>query len=419
MMTILISSVVGLLLIGPVTIFGSTLISEGVLALRSVSPLLAGAVVGGTWQILVIFGLHWGFIPVFINNVLTQGFDNVMMPFFACTFATTGAVAAIWVRTRDRKLKDLSLPAFISGIFGVTEPAIYGILLPLKRPFVISCVVGAIVGGFFGSMDFRKFMLGGIGIFEFPGMIAPDGSLSNLMVGITGAVASLVLAFLITLVLFRDSPAALARIDAAVSEDAAVTAGAPADPAIGTDAAAQGSASKPAPAGTFSLASPLAGDVIALADVSDAVFASGALGQGVAIRPTDGRVTSPFDGRVTALFPTLHAIGLTADDGREALIHIGLDTVQLEGKGFTAHVAAGDVVSTGQLLIEFDPEVIQQAGLSIETPVIITNADRYGRIMPTTALVVRHGDPLLAEEQTGTEGADGPAEDSTQDPAAL
>lgn len=118
MMTILISSVVGLLLIGPVTTFGSTLISEGVLALRSVSPLLAGAVVGGTWQILVIFGLHWGFIPVFINNVLTQGFDNVMMPFFACTFATTGAVAAIWVRTRDRKLKDLSLPAFISGIFG-------------------------------------------------------------------------------------------------------------------------------------------------------------------------------------------------------------------------------------------------------------------------------------------------------------
>lgn len=259
---------------------------------------------------------------------------------------------------------------------------------------MISCVVGAIVGGFFGAMDFRKFMLGGIGIFEFPGMIAPDGSLSNLMMGITGAVASLVLAFLITLVLFRDNPAALARIDAAVSEDAAVTAGAPVDSTTGSVPVTAGT--EGASAGEdLNLASPLSGEVIALADVADAAFASGILGKGAAIRPADGRVTSPFDGTVTALFPTLHAIGLTAADGRELLIHIGLDTVQLAGRGFTAHVQAGETVTAGQLLIEFDAAVIEEAGFSTETPVIITNADRYLKIAVEPISEVNAGDPLL------------------------
>ncbi len=158
----------GFLLIGPLATFGSTLIAQGVMTVRNFSPMLAGALVGLTWQILVIFGLHWGFIPVYINNIMTNGYDNVMMPFFACTFATSAVVLAIFFKTKNRQLKEMALPNFISGIFGVTEPAIYGILLPLKKPFIISCIAGCIGGGFYGAFNFRKFMMGGMGIFEFP-----------------------------------------------------------------------------------------------------------------------------------------------------------------------------------------------------------------------------------------------------------
>lgn len=160
---------------------------------------------GLTWQVLVIFGLHWGFIPVYINNIVTYGYDNVMMPFFACTFATSGVVLAILLRTHDRRLKEMCLPNFISGIFGVTEPAIYGILLlPLKKPMVISCIAGGIGGAFLGALNFRKFSMGGMGIFEFPAMVAPDGTLDNLFVAFAGVLIAMVIAFALTFALYRD-----------------------------------------------------------------------------------------------------------------------------------------------------------------------------------------------------------------------
>ena len=157
MLVLLVALPVGFLLIGPVTTFGSMLISQFVFKIREFSPLLAGAVVGGTWQILVIFGMHWGFIPVYINNMVTLGYDNIMMPFFGCTFATAGVVLAIFCKSKDKKIKELALPNVISSIFGVTEPAIYGITLPMKKPFIISCIVGAIVGGYYGHFNFRKY----------------------------------------------------------------------------------------------------------------------------------------------------------------------------------------------------------------------------------------------------------------------
>ncbi len=168
MLTLLVTIPVSMLFLGPVATFGSTLISEFTLAIRGFSPTLAGAVVGLTWQILVIFGMHWGFIPVYINNVQTLGYDNVMMTFFACTFATSAVVLAMFFKTKDKKLKEMAVPNFISGIFGVTEPAIYGILLPKKKPFIISCIAGGIGGAFYGYFNFKKFILGGMGIFELP-----------------------------------------------------------------------------------------------------------------------------------------------------------------------------------------------------------------------------------------------------------
>lgn len=383
MLTLLVALPVGFMLIGPVTIFGSTLISETVLAIRNVSPLLAGAVVGFTWQILVIFGMHWGFIPVYINNMMTFGFDNVMMPFFACTFATSGVVLAIFFKTKDKKLKELALPNFISGIFGVTEPAIYGLTLPLKKPFIISCIVGGIVGGYYGHFNFRKFMVGGMGIFEFPAMIAPDGSMGNLAVAVIGAVAALVLGFIFTYITFKDKDE---NNKQEVKSDI-------------NNTAKENIIENPNKSLLKKeiIASPFTGKIIPLKDAKDEAFASGALGRGVAIIPTEGVVYSPVNGTLSTIFPTLHALGITSDDDTEILIHVGINTVQLGGKYFEAKVKEGDRITVGQPLVTFDIEAIEKEGFCMETPVLITSdPEDYFDLIETEAPEIKQGEDLFS-----------------------
>lgn len=370
MLTLMISLPVGFLLIGPVATFGSKLIAETVIAIRDFSPLLAGGIVGLTWQILVIFGLHWGFIPVYINNIVTYGFDNVMMPFFACTFATSAVVAAIFIKTKNKKLKEMCLPNFISGIFGVTEPAIYGILVPLKKPFVISCIAGGIGGAFYGAFNFRKFMMGGMGIFEFPAMIAPDGSIDNLIVAITGVIITMIIAFVMTMISFKDK------------EETE-------KPDTNTETKEENLIQKD------DIISPISGTLMKLEDVQDGAFSTGALGKGAAILPEEGMVYAPVNGVVTTLFPTLHAIGITSDEGVEVLIHIGLDTVQLHGEGFEAFVKQGDHIEKGQKLIQFDMESITKAGYCIETPIVITNSANFMDVLPENKETIMHGENLM------------------------
>lgn len=376
MLTLFVSIPVGFLLIGPLATFGSTIIAEVVMGIRNFSPLLAGAIVGLTWQILVIFGLHWGFIPVYINNIMTNGYDNVMMPFFACTFATSAVVLAIFFKTKDRQLKEMALPNFISGIFGVTEPAIYGILLPLKKPFIISCIAGGIGGGFYGAFNFRKFMMGGMGIFEFPAMIEPDGSMGNLIVAVAGVALTMVIAFAATMLLYKEPEAA---------EDQKGT-----EPEKTPEKGPESGILKKS-----GIASPVKGRVLKLSDIKDEAFASGVLGKGAAVLPEEGKVYAPADGEITALFPTLHAIGIRTDEGQELLIHIGLDTVQLNGEGFEAHVQNGDRVRKGQLLICFDKELLEGKGYCLETPVLVTNSDEYLDVVETAEGSIAPGETLL------------------------
>lgn len=376
MLTLFVSIPVGFLLIGPLATFGSTIIAEVVMGVRNFSPLLAGAIVGLTWQILVIFGLHWGFIPVYINNIMTNGYDNVMMPFFACTFATSAVVLAIFFKTKDRQLKEMALPNFISGIFGVTEPAIYGILLPLKKPFIISCIAGGIGGGFYGAFNFRKFMMGGMGIFEFPAMIEPDGSMGNLIVAVAGVALTMVIAFAATMLLYKEPEAA---------EDQKGT-----EPEKTPEKGPESGILKKS-----GIASPVKGRVLKLSDIKDEAFASGVLGKGAAVLPEEGKVYAPADGEITALFPTLHAIGIRTDEGQELLIHIGLDTVQLNGEGFEAHVQNGDRVRKGQLLICFDKELLEGKGYCLETPVLVTNSDEYLDVVETAEGSIAPGETLL------------------------
>ncbi len=373
MLTLFVSIPVGFLLIGPLATFGSRIIAEAVIGVRNFSPMLAGAIVGLTWQILVIFGLHWGFIPVYINNIMTNGYDNVMMPFFACTFATSAVVLAIFFKTKNRQMKEMALPNFISGIFGVTEPAIYGILLPLKKPFIISCIAGGIGGGFYGAFNFRKFMMGGMGIFEFPAMIEPDGSMGNLIVAVTGVAITMVTAFAATMILYKEPELQKEEENKKPEEEKK-------DPSMIRKTV---------------IASPMKGTVLKLSDIKDEAFASGVLGKGAAILPEEGNVYAPADGRITALFPTLHAIGMRTEDGAELLIHIGLDTVQLNGEGFEAHVKEDSQVKKGQLLISFDRALLEGKGYCLETPVLITNADDYLEVLETVEGAIRPGEELL------------------------
>ncbi len=386
MLTLFVAIPAGFLVIGPVAVFGSAVIAETVMAVRNVSPMAAGAIVGLTWQILVIFGLHWGFIPVYINNIMTNGYDNVMMPFFACTFATSAVVLAIFFKTKDRQLKEMALPNFISGIFGVTEPAIYGILLPLKTPFVISCIAGGIGGGFYGAFNFRKFMMGGMGIFEFPAMIEPDGSMGNLIVAVSGVILTMILAFAGTMIFYKEPEKEKAL---AVSDGNGKTEAAGDGKETSNEEKEEGIIRK------TEIASPIKGKVLKLCDIQDEAFASGVLGKGVAILPEAGEVYAPANGVVSALFPTLHAIGLTTEEGAEVLIHIGLDTVQLNGEGFEALVAAGDQVKKGQLLIRFDMDFISGKGYCLETPVLITNSDQFLDVVETSSTMVASGENLL------------------------
>ncbi|PDY21551.1 PTS beta-glucoside transporter subunit IIABC [Bacillus cereus] len=360
MLTLLISLPVAFIVIGPLATFGSTAVSEFVFAVRDFSPLFAGIIVGATWQILVIFGIHWGFIPVYLNNIMTMGYDNVMMPFFACTFATAGVVLAILFKTKDKKMKEMSLPNFLSSIFGVTEPAIYGILLPLKKPFIISCIAGGIGGGFYGFFNLRKFMAGGMG---------------NLIVAVIGIVISMVVAFILTMIVYKDKETVYAGVNEPqieVSQD-----------------------EKKSRLEKEIIESPIKGEVLQLKDIEDAAFSSGVLGNGVAIVPTEGVVEAPVNGEVTALFPSLHAIGIISDNGVQILIHVGLNTVQLEGKGFKTYVQQGDKVRKGQRLLDFNIEEIEQTGYSVVTPIVITNSADYLEVAESKEGNVDRGASLI------------------------
>lgn len=359
MITIVVAMTLGFLVIGPVATYASNMIAELIVQARNFSPIIAGALVGFFWQILVIFGLHWGIIPLYVNNIMTLGYDNVMMPFFATTFAQTAVVMAIILKTKDKKLKSLAVPSAISGIFGITEPAIYGITLPRKKPFIISCIASGIAGAYYGYADLKEFIFGGMGIFEFPAMINPETKdMSNVVVGVIGVVIAMVIAFILTMVTFKDDEETINVTEETKSADTTSRS-------------------------NEVIYSPMTGLVKELSQVADAAFSEGLLGTGVAIEPTDKQVVAPFNGVVTTLFPTKHAIGITSDDGLELLIHIGLNTVQLNGEGFTSLVKQGDRVKQGDQLLEVDIEGIQAKGYSLETPIVITNSNDYLDVLVT------------------------------------
>ncbi|WP_462408516.1 beta-glucoside-specific PTS transporter subunit IIABC [Neobacillus sp. Marseille-QA0830] len=377
--TLLVTIPITFLIIGPIATWAGVLLGQVTLWLYNLSPIIAGLFVGGFWQVFVIFGLHWGLVPIAINNITVQGADPILATTHAASFAQIGAVLGVWLTTKQQKLKSLSIPAFISGIFGVTEPAIYGVTLPLKRPFIISCIGAAVGGAILGFANSKYYMIGGMGIFGFPSFIDPKAGITF---GFWGAIIGVIVAFIVGFVLTY-------LFGGVKKQQAANETGSEV-----AKTAAQPQQQKQTD-GNEVIPSPITGEVKPLSEISDEAFSSGALGRGVAIEPTEGKLYSPVSGLVRVMFPTGHAIGIKSDDGSEILIHIGMDTVQLDGKFFTSHISQDDRVEKGQLLIEFDINGIKGAGYVVTTPVVVTNYEQYANIDPTEANSVRHGDRLL------------------------
>ncbi|OJG94150.1 PTS system, beta-glucoside-specific IIABC component [Enterococcus termitis] len=363
---LLIALPIGFLVIGPIISMLTDLLSTGFSSLMEFSPALYGLILGFFWQVLVIFGLHWSVVPLAIMQITQEGFSQVLVGSFAASFAQTAVVMAMFFKLNDKKIKALCPPAIISGIFGVTEPAIYGITLPKKTPFIFS-MIGAAAGGFYLMINgVTSYTMGGLGIFGVLNFINGDDASgvvhSFIAIGIAVAIG-----FILTFFFWKDEVVAEDNVENKTAQKAMKEA----------------------------VLSPVKGRVLPLSKASDQAFAQGALGKGVLIEPTEGIVRAPFDGTVMTLFPTKHAIGLISDQGMELLIHIGMDTVQLEGQGFEAKVAQGDKVKKGQVLVTFDMEAIKAAGYSVETPVIVTNTGDYLDIVETQDQEVTSNDTLI------------------------
>jgi beta-glucoside PTS system EIICBA component len=373
--TIIIMVPLTFLAIGPISTWAGSLLGAATIWIYELSPIVAGLILGGFWQVFVLFGLHWGLVPIAMNNLTSMGNDPVLATTVMVCFAQIGAVLAVMLKTKDKKLKSLTVPAFISGIFGVTEPAIYGVTLPLKKPFIMSCIGGGVGGAIIGATAGKLWMFGGMGIFVFPAFIKPGSALD---MSFYGAIIALVVGFAVAFVLTY----LFGGINQEKSSKATKET---------TTASKEVAATK---VRDEELVSPLNGKVLALSEIEDAAFSSGALGHGVAIEPSEGKLLAPVSGTVSALFPTNHAIGITTDSGAEILMHIGMDTVQLEGKYFTAHTTQGEYVKKGQLLIEFDIEQIKKAGKPLTTPVVVTNHKEYSVVL-TNQKQVKTGNQLI------------------------
>ena len=337
---LIISLPIGLLVIGPVVGLLTQVLSNFFAALYKLSPVVTALVVGAFWQCLVIFGLHWALVPMAMVNLGNLGFDTILPGMTGTTFAATGIMIATYLKTKDPNKKALAIPATISAFCGVTEPAIYGFLLPEKTPFVFSCIGGAVGGAIMGALNAKIYVMGGLGIFSVVSYISPEGEASGLVAALICGAVSMLVGFLLAFFFGKKEDNKV--IEAVKANEETIVA-------------------------------PIEGTIKPVEESSDAAFASGALGKGVVIIPSDGKVYAPVSGTVTVLFPSLHAIGITSDSGVELLIHIGINTVQLDGKGYTAHIKQGDHVECGQLLVEFDMDYITSEGYSLETPVLVTN----------------------------------------------
>lgn len=376
---LLITVPLAFLMIGPVMNWASDLIGVIFTGIYNISPILYGLILGALWQVLVMFGLHWGLVPLAILELQQNPPGVILVASIAICFSQAGALLNIMIRTKESKVRELAIPAFISALFGVTEPAIYGVTLPMRIPFYISCGVSGIIGALTMFFNVYGYSVGAMGVFQYPSYVNPaNGDMSGMWVMIALSALAVVLSFAVQV--FAPVPYLYggAKDASATTEEKVV------EPVNDLKELKQ-----------EIIASPMMSDIVKLEDVPDEVFASGAMGKGIAINPAEGTVFAPANGEVTLVFPTGHAIGMRTENGAELLIHVGMDTVSLEGKGFKTYVEVGDKVQVGQKLLEFDLATIREANLPVISPIIVTNSADFDDVLTTQEARVNTGDYLL------------------------
>lgn len=366
MITLLIMVPVQLVAIGPFGSYVGTWIANGLDILFATSGIVAGALLGFFRPILVMFGMHYSIMPMQVQQIADTGFTVLTASGLAANIAQGGAAFAVFLKTRNKTMKAAAGSSSLTAVFGITEPAIYGVNLRYKKPFLAACLAACLVSGFFGMVHTKQNAI------AIPGILSiTTYSADKFIYIIIGVVAAFVLGFVFTLI---------AGVD---------------DSVLGEDKKKENKKENLVSDKGIMVKGPIDGFVKDLAEVNDTVFSEGLMGKGIAIEPKVGKVIAPFDGVVEAIFNTNHAIGLKSYDGAEVLIHVGLDTVNLEGKYFKSYITNGQVIKTGDLLVEFDIDKIKKEGYDVITPVIITNYDKFNDVIALKNGQVTSNDYIL------------------------
>lgn len=410
MLVVLITVPLVLLTIGPLSSWCAEGLANGLEWLWSKAPIVGGLILGAAWQPLVVFGIHWGVWPVIINDITLDGSSHLSAPLLPAVFGMCGAVFGVFLKTKNKRLKELAGPATITGVFaGITEPAIYGVTLPLRRPFIYAVIAGGVGGAIAAAGG------GGTTAFALPGglTIPVYIGVGNFAVEMIGTGVAAVLAFILTVTIgFKDMPedsvasvaAETGDINAAQADDSAAAVPAAAQSAQSSKtvlAAATAPAAAPmtatqtvAETKVIAVTSPATGKVIALQNIADQIFASGALGKGAGVLPSDGRIVAPVSGTVITAMP--HAFGIQTDDDVDVLVHIGIDTVKLNGEGFQSAATQGQRVEAGDPLSTVDLAHIAQSGFDTTVITVVTNSQQFVDVVPSDAATVNAGEPLLS-----------------------
>lgn len=326
----------------------------------NLSPVIAGIVVGGVWEILVIFGVHWGITPVTVGNYATLGYDTFTGLQASAVFSQAGATFGAMLKTKDKEMKKVALSAGITGLFGITEPAIYGVNLRLKKPMICGCIAGAVGGGIAGLFRSVSWSYNMPGIATLPAYFK-EGYVRPFIGLLISIAVSFFLAMLLTYIVGFDEETPLQEEITREAETSRII---------------DSSQESDDDGGYFEIGCPVAGEVIPLNQVKDPAFSSKSMGDGVGIIPTDTKIYAPYDGTIEMLTDTRHAVGLKNSNGVETIIHIGIDTVKMNGKGFKAYVNTGGFVKKNDLLIEFDKALLEKEGF--DTTVIFVVTDMGG-----------------------------------------
>lgn len=336
--------------LGPIGNILSVALTNGIQFIYDKTGVFAVALFAALYALMVLTGLHQGLGPIVLQNIATMGYDPFMMAAcLASNMSQGGAALAVALKAKNPKLRATAMGAGISAVFGgVTEPALFGVNLRLKKPLYSAMLSAGITGIFIGIFKLKTYVVVSPGVLSL-GMFIGGKSMANFIVAIIATIMAVILSFVFTLIFWKEE---------VVTDSKETTVK---DNEISVQGVSQ------------TIDSPLVGQFKKLEDVPDATFAKKMLGDGIAVYPTEGKVVAPFDGVVESLFPTGHAIGLKSNDGIELLIHLGLETVNLKGKYFEAHVKQDEVIKKGQLLITFDLKKIEEAGYNMISPVVITN----------------------------------------------